>query len=83
MYHARTTSHETFEREKNKFPRRKSLAVCDHMIFFYYGTGLYLLLEWCGGAVHNFQARDIERALASALACGPWPIFDLINEAMR
>ena len=44
--------------------RRKSVRyVCDHFYFyFYYGTGL-CLLEWCGGAVHNFQPEEIERAL--------------------
>lgn len=57
--------------KKKKITRRKSL-VCDHKLFFsYYGTGL-CLLEWCGGAVRNFQAKEIERAHGARVwSCAP------------
>jgi hypothetical protein len=60
-------------KENKRITRRKSL-VCDHYLFIYHGTGLCLLLEWCGGAVLNFQAREIERALVLVLlaALGPY-----------
>ena len=46
--------------DKNHTPqlaRQRSLQQ-----LFFYGTGL-CLLEWCGVAVRNFQAKEIERAL--------------------
>lgn len=56
------------EREKKRkesHAATRSSAIIT-VIFFIYGTGL-CLLEWCGAAVRNFQAKEIERALVATL----------------
>jgi hypothetical protein len=70
------------ERKKNdRITRRKSF-VCDHCykIIIITGRGSACwsgAVRWCGGAVRNFQAKEIERALVA----DPGPEFT--NEAMR
>jgi hypothetical protein len=63
---------ETFERRKRKkndrITRRKSF-VCDHSykIIIITDGALPAGVVRCGGAVRNFQAKEIERALVAAL----------------
>jgi hypothetical protein len=57
MYHFRNVRKEEKKKKESHAATRSSAII---IYFYHYGTGL-CLLEWCGGAVRDFQAEEIGR----------------------